>query len=149
MANNGLNMKFYIDDDPDLTGVGAHTWTLLSIVADVTVNQARNKGTVKNRALGTEAYLPGLKTRSIDLELTHEPTNSVWQTLAAAYESGATIGIAAMDGLIATPGTRGLQMDCIITEFTQTQPLEDSSNWKVKLEPSARSAFTPAQVTVT
>lgn len=148
MAENGLNMNLYIDDDPDLTGVGAHTWQELTIVADVTVNQTRNKGTVKNRGLGSEKYLAGLKVRSIDLEITHEPDDALFQVIADAYDSGDPIGIAAMDGPIGTSGSYGLQMDVIVTEFTQTQPLEDSSNWKVKLEPAAKSAFEPAHVTV-
>lgn len=148
MANNGLNMVLYVDDDPDLTGVSAHTWQEIDIVADVTVNQSRNKGTVKNRAAGTEKYLAGLKVRSIDLEVTHEPDNALWQILNDAFENATVIGVAAMDKAINVDGAVGLHMDCIITEFTQSQPLEDSSNWKVKLEPAARSAFEPAHVTI-
>jgi hypothetical protein len=148
VADNGLNMVLYLDDDPDLTGVSAHTWVECDIVADVTVNQGRNKGTVKNRGMGTEKYLAGLKTRSIDIELTHEPLNAQWIALNTAYETGAVIGVAAMDKALNVDGAVGLQMDCIVTEFTQTQPLEDSSNWKAKLEPAALSAFEPAHVTI-
>jgi len=148
MANNGLNMVLYIDDDPDLLGVSAHTWAEIDIIADVTVNQSRNKGTVKNRAAGTEKYLAGLKVRSIDLEVTHEPTNALWIVLKNAFENATVIGVAAMDKAINVSGAVGLHMDVIITEWTQSQPLEDSSNWKCKLEPAARSAYEPAHVTI-
>lgn len=146
MAENGLNMELYFDWAG--LGVGGGTWVNCDIVADVTVNNGRNTGSVKNRAVGTEQKLAGLKTRSIDLEITHEPTNAQFQALLAAYEDGDVFGVAAMDRDITEDGAVGLQMDCIITEFTQSQPLEDSSNWKVKLEPAAKTDHIPAHVTV-
>lgn len=153
MSENGLNMHLYFDfgglGDEAITGNdGTAGWDECDIAADVTVNNGRNTGTVKNRAVGTERKLAGLKTRSIDVEITHEPGDEVFDALLAAYEAGDVIGVAAMDKPILTAGSVGLQMDCIITDFTQSQPLEDSSNWKLKLEPAAKTDHVPAHVTV-
>lgn len=153
MSENGLNMHLYFDfgglGDEAITGNdGTAGWDLCDIVADVTSNNGRNTGTVKNRAVDTERKLAGLKTRSIDIEVTHEPGNEVFDALIAAAEAGDVIGIAAMDKTITTPGAFGLQMDVIITDFSQTQPLEDSSNWKFKFEPAAKTDHVPAHVTV-
>jgi hypothetical protein len=153
MSDNGLNMHLYFDfgglGDEDITGNdGSSGWDLCDIVADVTVNNGRNTGTVKNRGSDTERKLAGLKTRSIDIEITHEPGDANFDALIAAYEAGDVIGVAAMDKTITTPGAIGLQMDVIITDCSQTQPLEDSSNWKLKLEPAAKTDHVPAHVTV-
>lgn len=153
MSDNGLNMHLYFDfgglGDEAITGnTGSSGWDLCDIVADVTVNNGRNTGTVKNRSVGTERKLAGLKTRSIDLEITHEPDDPNFQALLAAYENDDIIGVASMDKTIVTAGSVGLQMDVIVSDFSQTQPLEDSSNWKVKLEPAAKTDHVPAHVTV-
>jgi len=148
MADNGLNMNFYIDT----SGVGQGTNVLLDIVEDCSVNRKKNTASVKNRSKAVEGKLGGLRVESIELTLTHEPGNALYQALLSNFEAtnNAYIGVLAMDGPIPASGddSVGMQMDVIVTEFSQTQGLEDSSARKVVLEPSAKSTFAPAEVTV-
>jgi len=148
MANNGLNMNFYIDT----AGVGQGTNAILDIVEDCNINRKKNTTSVKNRASKVERKLTGLRVESIELTLTHEPSNTLYQALLANFEASdnSYIGVLAMDGPVPASGTDsvGMQMDVVVTEFSQTQGLEDSSARKVVLEPSAKSTFAPAEVTV-
>lgn len=148
MPDNGLNMNFYIDT----SGVGQGTNVLLDIIEDCKVNRKKNTTSVKNRSKKVETKLTGLRVESIELELTHEPENALYQALLANFEASdnSYIGVSAMDGPIPAVGvdTHGMQMDVVVTDFSQTQPLEEASNRKVVLEPAAKSTFAPAEATV-
>lgn len=56
--------------------------------------------------------------------------------IKTAYFNNSLIGIAAMDGPIATNGRQGLWADCMITDFSREEPLEDAIRVKVTVKPT-------------
>ena len=48
----------------------------------------------------------------------------------------AVIGLAAMDGDIATNGSQGLWADCMIMDFSRDEPLEEAIGVKVTAKPT-------------
>ena len=46
------------------------------------------------------------------------------------------IGLAAMDGPVATNGSEGLWADCMITDFSRDEPLEEALSVKVTAKPT-------------
>ena len=148
---NGLNMDAYFDDE----GADVGTWESCNdLIEDLTVNQTRNTAKIKNRGSGEEKTITGQRVRSIDLTLTHDPTNTFWQACRDNFESDDPtdyIGFCAMDNELPPASgadAEGLKIDVVVVEFSQPQPLEEGSNWKVKLEPAFASPFEPAHVTV-
>lgn len=151
MAKNGLNMKCYTDDTG---GVGDGTWDNQDeMINKITVNQTRNSSAIKRRGNGDETYIRGLRVRSIDMEIVDDPSDPLWLLLHENYESDDPedyIGIACMNGTLPAVGVAsvGLQMDVVVTDFGQSQELEDGSMRKIKLVPSDASDFSPTEATV-
>lgn len=150
-GQNGLHMDAYFDDE----GADVGTWESCNdLIEDLSINATRNTGTIKNRGSQEEKKIPGQRVRSIDLTLTHDPTNTFWQQCRDNFESDNPndyFGLAIMDNELPPASGEdgnGLKIDVIVTEFSQPQPLEEGSSWKVKLEPAFASPFEPAQVTV-
>lgn len=149
-GTNGLAAKCYTDDE----GVGVGAWDDANeCVQDITVNQTRNSNAVKKRGSGEEKHIRGLRVRSIDVMIIDDPTEAFFTLCAANFESDDPsdyFGIAVMNGPLPAVGTdsRGLQMDVVVTEFGQPQPLEDVWVRKIKLVPADASDHEPAEATV-
>lgn len=147
-GQNGLNMDAYFDVD----GADETAWVSANdLIEDLTINQTKNSSKIKNRGSNEEKSITGQRVRSVDLTLTHDPTNTFWQALKDNYESDDPtdyLGVALCDNELPPPSgesTDGLKMDVVVVEFSQPQPLEEGSNWKVKLEPAFASDFEPAR----
>ena len=140
----GLDCMLYYDPD----GVGQSSWTLLDDVETVNRNEGTNTATVKNRASKFEKDLPGQKTVEFTATMTVDRASADFTALQTAYDSRAMIGIAMMDGPIATSGTKGRQANVLITQFNETEELEDVVKVELTFKLHANSSSDPARVTV-
>jgi hypothetical protein len=67
----------------------------------------------------------------------------VWDTddagftaIKDAYFNDTLIGLAVMDGDVSTQGSQGLWADCMITDFSRDEPLEEAISVKVTAKPT-------------
>jgi hypothetical protein len=89
----------------------------------------------------------GQKQRTGGLEVIWDPSGTGFTAIKDAYFNNTVIGIAAMDGAIATTGSQGLWADCMITDFSREEPLEEAISVKVTAKPTY-SANAPIWKTV-
>jgi hypothetical protein len=130
----GLDAKLYYC----VAGIGATpTWTLLGNVKNVTLNLQKGEADVTTRANnGWKATAATLKEGSIEFEMVWDPADTGFTAIKDAYFNNTLIGMAAMDGAVATTGSQGLWADCAITDFTRDEPLEDAISVKVTAKPT-------------
>lgn len=130
----GLDAKLYFC----VAGIGGTpTWTELSNVKNVTLNLTKGEADVTTRANnGWKATAATLKEGSIEFEMVWDTTDAGFTAIKDAYFNNSTIGMAAMDGAITTAGSQGLWADCMITDFTREEPLEEALSVKVTAKPT-------------
>ncbi|WP_437205860.1 hypothetical protein [Planctomicrobium sp. SH664] len=143
----GLDACLYISEDL-LGDEGGPTWEELEPVGEVTINDTRNEGTVKDRRSQFEKTKLGQRVYSIDATVTHVKGDATLAAVRAAYETGVPIAVAAMTGDIETPGEEGMQLDCYVTAMTSPQPFEDIQTVDITFKPAAESDEEPVYVVV-
>ena len=141
----GLDAKLYFC----VAGIGGTpTWTLLGNVKNVTLNLQKGEADVTTRANnGWKATAATLKEGSIEFEMVWDTADTGFTAIKDAYFNNSIIGMAAMDGPVATAGSQGLWADCMITDFSRDEPLEDAISVKVTAKPTY-SANAPIWKTV-
>src|SRR5687768_3254399 len=112
----GINCKLYVGD----TAITAATETavetalttgdLLGPVRDVTNNQEKDRTDVTTRENnGYRQYAAGLKDATIEFEMNSTDTaDDVVEVLSDAYYNNTVVAVAALDGVIAVAGSKGL-----------------------------------------
>ena len=141
----GMEAKLYYK-----TGgvAGQGQWTLLPNVKDVTLSLERGEADVTTRANGGwKATVGTLKDASVEFESVWDTEDAGFTALQEAFMNGTPIGIAVMDGDIATPGSQGLQADMAVTKFDRKEPLEEAITVSVTVKPTY-SATAPAWATI-
>ena len=130
----GLDAKLYYC----AAGIGgAPTWTELSNVKNVTLNLQKGEADVTTRANnGWKATAGTLKEGSIEFEMVWDTTDAGFTAIKNAYFNNTIIGLAVMDGGVAVNGSQGLWADCMITDFSRDEPLEDAIKVKVTAKPT-------------
>jgi hypothetical protein len=130
----GMDAKLYFC----AAGIGGSpTWTLLGNVKNVTLNLTKGEADVTTRAnSGWKATAGTLKEGSIEFEMMWDTADAGFTAIQQAYFNNTSIGIAAMDGDIATNGSQGLWADCMITDFSRDEPLEEAISVKVTAKPT-------------
>lgn len=135
-------MAFRLGKDAKLyyctAGIGTTpTWTLLTNVKSVTTNVETAEADVTTRGNnGWKATAATLKDASIEFEMVWDTADTGFEAISDAFFDGTTIGLAAMDNLIATAGSVGLWADCMITGFSREEPLEEAITVKVTAKPT-------------
>jgi predicted secreted protein len=134
MAKRGMDAKLYFC----AAGIGATpTWTLINNTKNVTLNLQKGEADVTTRGNnGWKATIGTLKEGSIEFEMVWDTTDAAFTAIQQAYFSDSVIGLAVMDGPIATVGSQGLWADCAITDFSRDEPLEDAITVKVTAKPT-------------
>lgn len=130
----GLDARLYFC----VAGIGGTpTWTELTNVKNVTLNLQKGEADVTTRANnGWRATAGTLKEGSIEFEMVWDTVDAGFTAIQNAYFNNTLIGIAAMDGAIATAGSQGLWADCAIMDFSREEPLEDALSVKVTAKPT-------------
>ena len=145
MIKLGMDAKLYFC----AAGIGGTpTWTELTNVKNVTLNLQKGEADVTTRAnSGWKATAATLKEGSIEFEMVWDTTDAGFTAIKTAWFNNTTIGIAAMDGAIATTGSQGLWADCHVIDFSREEPLEEAITVKVTVKPTY-SANAPIWKTV-
>ena len=130
----GMDAKLYFC----AAGIGGTpTWTLLANVKNVTLNLQKGEADVTTRANnGWKATAGTLKEGSIEFEMVWDTSDAGFTAIQTAYFNNTLIGVAAMDGAIATVGSQGLWADCMIIDFSRGEPLEEAISVKVTAKPT-------------
>jgi hypothetical protein len=141
----GMEAKLYYK----VGGVGgAGAWTELTNVKDVTLNLEAGEADVTTRGnAGWRATVATLREGSVEFEMVWDTADAGFTALKDAYFNNSKIGLAVMDGAIATPGSQGLQADFSITNFSRKEALEEAIMVSVTAKPTY-STTAPAWVTV-
>ncbi|NJL32246.1 MAG: hypothetical protein HC898_11870 [Phycisphaerales bacterium] len=133
----GLDAKLYYCVAGIGSGGGAPTWTELTNVKNVTLSLTKGEADVTTRANnGWKATAGTLKEGSIEFEMVWDTTDAGFTAVQSAYFGNSLIGLAVMDGGITAAGSQGLWADCMITDFSRDEPLEDAISVKVTAKPT-------------
>lgn len=125
----GLNCKLYIN-----TGSrGSPTWTAVKTARDLKSNDTRKKGDSSSRESGFASATIGQREVAISGELLYKPAETGYAALKTAYEAGTIADIFLCDapGGVGATGKRG---DFYITDFSRTEPLNDSLVTSIALD---------------
>lgn len=126
----------------------AGPWTELGNVKDVTLALETGEADVTTRAnAGWKATVATLKEGSVEFEMVWDSTDAGFTAIKNAFFGNLAIGLAIMDGGIATVGSQGLQADFSITQFSREEPLEEAIVVKVQAKVTY-STTAPEWVTV-
>ena len=130
----GLDAKLYYC----VAGIGGTpTWSEMSNVKNVTLNLQKGEADVTTRANnGWKATAGTLKEGSIEFEMVWDTADAGFTAIKNAWFNNTLIGLAAMDGPVATTGSQGLWADCAIIDFSRDEPLEDALTVKVTAKPT-------------
>ena len=133
----GLDAKLYFC----VAGIGGSpSWVELSNVKNVTLSLTKGEADVTTRANnGWKATAGTLKEGSIEFEMVWDTADAGFKAIKDAYFNNSLIGIAAMDGPISganSSGSQGLMADCMITDFSRDEPLEEALSVKVTAKPT-------------
>jgi len=133
----GLDAKLYYC----VAGIGGSpTWVELTNVKNVTLSLTKGEADVTTRAnKGWKATAGTLKEASIEFEMVWDTKDAGFKAIKDAYFDGTLIGIAAMDGPVSgadSSGSQGLWADCMITDFSRDEPLEEALSVKVTAKPT-------------
>jgi hypothetical protein len=119
-------------------GIGATpTWTELTNVKNVTLDLKSGEADVTTRSNnGWKATLATLKEATIDFEMVWDTTDAGFTAIKNAWLAKTILGLAAMDGPVATTGSQGLWADCQVSGFTRDEPLDGPITVKVSAKPT-------------
>ena len=127
---------------------GTPTWTLLSNVKNLKANLQKGEADVTTRANnGWKATVGTLKEGSVEFEMIYDPADAGFTAMETAYFDNTVIGIAVMDGDIATSGSKGFWADCAVIDFSRDESLEEAIVVSVTMKPTY-SANAPRRVTI-
>jgi len=133
----GLDAKLYYC----VAGIGGSpTWLELTNVKNVTLSLTKGEADVTTRAnKGWRATAGTLKEGTIEFEMIWDTKDAGFTAIKNAYFDNSIIGLAAMDGPITgadSNGSQGLWADCMVTDFSRDEPLEDALGVKVTAKPT-------------
>ncbi len=130
----GMDAKLYFC----AAGIGGSpTWTELTNVKNVSLALQTGEADVTTRGnSGWKATAATLKEGSIEFEMVWDTADTGFTAIKNAYFGNTHIGLAVMDGPIATNGSQGLWADCMITNFSRDEPLEEAITVKVTAKPT-------------
>lgn len=146
----GMDMKLYYvtGGGPLITTVPLTTWVEIPNVRDLTLNTEKGEADVTTRGNGGWRAMVGtLKEGGADFQMVYDTADTGFDAIKDAFMNNTAIGLAIMDGNIATPGSEGLIGNFSVTKFNIPQPLEDATKVDVTVR-LTYSAIDPTWYTV-
>lgn len=144
---HGLRGKFYVSSTA-FNASGSPTWVLLDLAESVGREDSREEAEVKNRKGEFVTYGVGKRTLSFTLPCTYDEADAAQTIVWAAYRAGTPIAIADMDGLIATVGSKGMQMDVMVMQAPKPSDLAAFDTVEFVFKPAAETDKVPTLVTI-
>ena len=116
---------------------GTPTWTELANVKNLTLSLQKGEADGTTRANnGWKATIGTLKEGSIEFEMVWKPSDAGFAAMKTSFFTNSAIGIACMDGPIATAGSEGLWADMEVMNFSREEPLDGPISVKVAIKPT-------------
>lgn len=135
----GAEAKLY--KSPALSGAPATgTWTEITGARDVNVDPSADEADFSTRASRWKRTKPSLRDLTIEFEMNYDPDDAVLTALRSAFVNSTEIALAAMDGDITTPGTRGLAGNFGIFGFRRNEPLSGPMTVSISAKASSYTA---------
>ena len=135
-----MSIKYGIDGKlyHCVAGIGATpAWLEMSNVKNLSLNMSAGEADVTTRGNGGfKATAALLKEASIEWESIWDPADTALQVIKAAFIARTHVGLAIMDGPVATVGSEGLWADCAITGFNRDENLEGAMVIKITAKPT-------------
>ena len=124
--------KFYYN-----TGTyGAPSWTEIGNVKDLTLNMNKDETDVTTRSSGGfKEYVDGLIDASLEWGMLWDDNDAAFTAIQNAFFNKTAVEFAAMDGDIATSGSEGLRVTCMIKDFTRNETLGEALMMDVSARP--------------
>ncbi|QDT94266.1 hypothetical protein [Gimesia algae] len=141
----GLEAGLYLDP-AGMAGEG--TWTLYEDVGDVNVAHSWNQSQRKIRKHTHERTTLGQGVLEVTFTVTYRAGDAGFEMLRDAHANKSIIAVAVMSGLIAAAGSEGWQFDAVVSDFPESQALEEDMTFDVTLKPASGSAVDPVRVEI-
>jgi len=124
---------------------GSAGWVLMTnIKGDLQVDRSFETTEESTRESDFKFYVPGLHDATVTFEIRYDPENAGYVAFENAYDNSTPIGVKILDGGATDDAGRGTVMDAVITNFSETQPINGAVNISVSLQP-APSATPPTR----
>jgi len=113
------------------------TWVLIADVNDVSVPMTKNKADVSTRSSRYKMYGGGQLELGMNFRYLHNVgTDSIHAVFLAAYHTDTPKEFAAMDGAIATTGSKGQRGFMLCFDHSQDQGNDDGIFYNIELAPA-------------
>jgi hypothetical protein len=113
---------------------GATPDTIMTNVRDVTLNMETGEADVTTRAAdGWRVYLPTLKEASLEFEMLVDSGDADYTTIRTAFLGSTKLSFAVLDN-----AGNGVQFDGAVTNFSNSQPLEEGDSVSVTIRPTSK-----------
>lgn len=130
------------DLDGDSVTPATASWNEITNIKDVTVGASTDEDDITTRANnGFRATAATIKNCQIDFVMLWLPGNTAFDAIQTAWSARGEIGIAAMDGAIATAGSQGIASNMVVTNMTRNEPVAGAVTANVTLKPSSQSEW--------
>jgi hypothetical protein len=133
-AKTGLDCKLYYREGGVDSG---DSWHEATNVRDLTLGGEKGEADVSTRASRFRLTLGTLKDFPVEFQQVWDPDDEFFGILRDAFQDDAIIGLAIMDGDIATG--EGLVADFVVTKFARNEPLEEAVTADVTVKPTYSS----------
>ena len=132
----GLNHKLYYQSTGPRAawpGTGAApNLVLISNARDVSFGGDAAAADVSTRGGGKfRQQVATLSDAEVEFEMIYDTADTAFTFLRAAWIAGTVFGLAVLDGLAATVGTKGLWMDAVVSGFKWNQELEEAGKVEI------------------
>ena len=140
------NAKFYRN-----TGTYATpTWDLIGNVKDLTLSLEKDETDVTTRASGGwKEFVDGMKDATIEFGMLWDTGDADFTAIKDAFTGNTSIEVLVLDGLVATAGSQGLRVTCMVKSFTRNENLGEALMVDVSLRPVKNANAAPAWYTAT
>jgi hypothetical protein len=129
----GKDCKLYLNGATH----AAPTWTEVKKAINVSANLGKGEADVSARYSGWKLAKGALKELEISFTYRHKVgTDTVFDTLLAAYINDTALEVAVMDAPIAEAGAQGPRAFCEVFAMNLTQELENASEYEFTLKPT-------------
>jgi len=126
----GMEMKAYYDP----SGVNQSAWHEIPIAKEARFRLTKTLAEITSRDSEWRKKKGALKELSIDMTILRDVADDAVSDLYSAFVNDTTIGIALMDGAIATNGSEGLTADMKVASYEEGEPLEEGATIAVTFE---------------
>lgn len=123
-------------------------WNLIDNVRDLTLPLNKGKGDASRRTSNVKQYMPTMHDPEFTWEMVDDPADADLIALQDAWLADTLVEFAFADGPIATSGTQYRRYECVITEISESEPLDDVSMVSVKACPTYTSNAQGTRTTV-